>query len=112
MAVRHDAVYIAEVLDAIALARGFVDGLTEDEFLDDLKTQSAVIRQLEIIGEACSHVSREIRDAHPDIPWGEAIAMRNLLIHEYFGVDPETVWKTVQQDLLALADQLARVNLG
>ncbi len=85
MAARDDAVYIAEALDAIRLAQNFTEGMTEGEFLEDLKTQSTVVRQLEIIGEACGHVSRATWDAHPEIPWGNAIATRNVLIHEYFG---------------------------
>ena len=112
MADRDDAVYLAEALDAIRLAQTFTAGMTGDEFLEDLKTQSAVVRQLEIIGEACGHVSRTTRDAHPEIPWGEAIATRNVLIHEYFGVDPETVWMTVQEDLPVLAELLTKVNLS
>lgn len=73
--------------------------MTEEAFLDDLKTQNAVVRQWEIIGAACGRVSRKTRDAYPDIPCGGAIATRNLLIHEYFGVDPETVWITVGDDV-------------
>ena len=112
MADRDDAVYIAEVLDAITLACRFVAGMTEDDFLDDLKTQSAVIRQLEIIGEACAHVSKRTRMANPEIPWGDAVATRNLLIHQYFGVDPDTVWMTVRDDLPVLAERLAQLKLG
>lgn len=111
MAARDDAVYLAEVLDAISLACSFVAGMTEDDFLDDLKTQSAVIRQLEIIGEVCAHVSQRTRDAHPDVPRGDAVATRNLLIHECFGLDPETVWMTVRDDLPVLAERLRHVKL-
>ncbi len=112
MAARDDAVYIAEVRDAIRLAQEFTEGMTRDEFLQDLKTQSAVVRQLEIIGEACGHVSRATRHAYPEIPWGEVIATRNVLIHEYFGVDPETVWMTIQEDLPVLEERLANMKLG
>ena len=67
MAVRDDAVYILEALDAVRLAQDFTQGMTEDEFLEDLKTQSAVMWQLEIIGEACGHVSRATREVEAAI---------------------------------------------
>ena len=106
MAARDDRVYIGEALDAIGRSVLFVGELSLDEFLGDEKTQSAVIHQIEIIGEACGKVSRSLRDAHPQIPWAKIVSMRNHLIHEYFGVDPETVWKTVREDLPGLAAAL------
>lgn len=106
MAVRDDRAYINEALDAIGRASAFMGELSLDAFLEDEKTQSAVVRQIEIVGEACGKVSRSLRAAHPEIPWAEIVAMRNYLIHEYFGVDPEMVWETVRQDLPGLAAAL------
>lgn len=75
--------------------------------MEDEKTQSAVVRQLEIIGEALGEVGDALRRAHPEVPWSKAIGMRNALIHAYFHVDAETVWRTVREDLPSLATQVA-----
>ena len=88
MPVRDDAVYLAEIVDAIDLARRFVADMDKLEFLADIKTQSAVVRQLEIVGEACGRISATCRADHPEIPWAKPVEIRNILIHRYFGVDP------------------------
>jgi uncharacterized protein with HEPN domain len=73
--------------------------MSYDEFTADQKTRDAVIRQLEIIGEAVSSISDEFQEAHENIPWRDISAMRNKLIHEYFGVDADTVWQVIQEDV-------------
>jgi len=74
----------------------------EAAFLSDPKTQDAVIRNFEVIGEAVKGLSQDLRDRHPSVPWKQAAGMRDFLIHVYFGVNLERVWRTVQQDLPAL----------
>ncbi len=75
----------------------------------DEKTVDAVVYQFAIIGEAASNLSQEFRDAHPEIPWRDMTDMRNVLIHEYFGVNPETVWSTVNDDLPKLEAMLDEI---
>ena len=76
----------------------------EGAFLQNSLVQDAVIRQIEIIGEAARHLSRELRDAHADVPWQDIAGMRDKLIQDYFGVDLDKVWLTAQDDLPMLAE--------
>jgi uncharacterized protein with HEPN domain len=73
-----------------------------EQFLDDLKTQDAVIRQLEIIGEASKHLSTAVKKRAPQLPWKEIAGMRDIMIHKYFGVDLNLVWDVVENQLSAL----------
>lgn len=112
MSERDDRVHIADMLDAVRRAQRFMGGMDLGSFLADEKTQSAIIRQLEVIGEAARRVSRAFREAHGDVPWQPSAAMRNVLIHEYFGVDLEEVWKTVMEDLPRLEAVLKALSQG
>ncbi len=91
--------YIKDILRSILQIESFVEGLRYEEFLKDDKTASAVIRKLEIIGEAAKQVPTRIRQKHPELPWSEMARMRDKLIHGYFGVDHEIVWKVVKERL-------------
>jgi len=95
----RDEAYLLDILIAARKALTFVEGMTWEAFAESELHQSAVIRLLEIIGEAAAHVSHSTREAHPNIPWPEMIGMRHRLIHEYFRVDLRVVWETVQRDL-------------
>ena len=87
--------YIKDILQSIIQIEEFVEGMDYEEFLHDEKTTSAVIRKLEIIGEAAKHIPPRVKQAHPKLPWNEMARMRDKLIHGYFGVDHEIVWKVV-----------------
>lgn len=102
----RDEAYLLDILIAARKALQFLEGMTWQEFTQSELHQNAVIRPLEIIGEAARQVSPETRDAHPEIPWGQMIGMRNRLIHEYFRVNLTTVWETVQNDLPSLITQI------
>jgi uncharacterized protein with HEPN domain len=91
--------YLNDILDSIADIQEFTAGLTGEDFFNDKKTIKAVVRSLEVIGEAASRLPEKIREMHPETPWREIIAMRNRLIHEYFGVDLDIVWQTIEEDL-------------
>lgn len=106
---RDEMVYLRHILDAIATIEEYLLGVDEDKFMDTRLIQDGVIRQIEIIGEAVRHVSKDIRDAYPEIPWQDAAGMRDKLIHGYFGVDIEEVWNTARDDLPVLQEQVKRV---
>jgi uncharacterized protein with HEPN domain len=94
--------YLDDVLESISDIRAFVTGMSYEEFIGDKKTVNAVIRSLEVIGEAVKKIPLEIREKRPDIPWKEIAGTRDKLIHEYFGIDLQILWKTIQTDLSPL----------
>lgn len=95
----RDAAYVQDILDAACLALSYVGNHSLESFRADTLCQDAVIRRIEIIGEAARRMSDATRGRHPDIPWSTMIAMRNLLIHDYDDVDTDIVWDTVHHDL-------------
>jgi uncharacterized protein with HEPN domain len=101
--------YLIDILEAARLALSYVSGKTKDEFLKDTQCQDAVIRRLEIIGEAARRISDETRATHPKLPWKAMVGMRNIMIHKYDDVDLLIVWDTVQNDLSPLVAALEGV---
>jgi uncharacterized protein with HEPN domain len=103
---QRDKSYLIDMLNAAKQALDYVGEKNLESFLNDPQCQDAVIRRLEIIGEAASRISKETKIAFPGLPWTEMIRMRNLLIHEYEKVDPVIVWETVKADLNELIQTL------
>jgi uncharacterized protein with HEPN domain len=91
--------YLTDMLENAEKALDFVSGMDYDELFEDEKTSYAVIRALEIIGEAAKMIPENVRELNPEIPWREVTAMRNKLMHEYFGANMKVVWRTIQDDL-------------
>jgi len=94
--------YIEDIITAIADVADFTHGMSFEMFASDKKTVNAVIRCLEVLGEAAKHIPASFRKKHPDIPWNKMAGMRDVLIHDYMGVDLMTVWKVSQERLLEL----------
>ena len=88
--------YLQDILDAVCDAENFVDSLSFEQFKKDRKTINAVVRSLEIIGEAAKNIPVEIRRRHAELPWRKMSAMRDKMIHGYFGVDSKTLWNTIK----------------
>ena len=96
---KDDSVYLHHIIDAIEKILEYTNGLDDKEFLTNNLVQDAVIRQLEVIGEAAKLLSNLTKQKLEDIPWKDISGMRDKLIHGYFGVDLGAVWQTVQDDL-------------
>lgn len=98
---KQDRVYLLHIRDAIRRIRAYTTA-GKEAFLADSKTQDAVIRNLEIIGEAVKQLSAGLKDANPEVPWRRIAGMRDKLIHEYFGVNLRLVWEAVERELPGL----------
>jgi len=105
----EDKIRVQHILDEAAEACRYAEGITFDEFVKDAKTVRAVIRCIEVIGEAASKISLEFRKNCPDVPWQKTIGMRNRLIHVYFDIDYNIIWQTVKENLPPLIEQLQSI---
>lgn len=97
------------ILDAIGQIEQYTKGVDKNEFMTNFMIQDAVIRQLEIVGEASRQIPTLIKEKFPDIPWRDINGMRNKLVHEYFAVDRETVWNVLKLDLYDLKNYAIRI---
>ncbi len=99
---RDFRVYLEDILSAILKVKSYTSGLSLQDFLQDDKTFDAVVRNLEVIGEAAKHLPDDARKRAPGINWKKIAGLRDILIHEYFGIDGEIVWDVVQHKLPTL----------
>lgn len=106
---KENRLYLQHMIDAIQATETFVENVSKTEFLKSDLIQSAVIRKVEIIGEAAKNLTRSFRNKHKSIPWKRIAGMRDKLIHGYFGVDLKRVWAVLQKDLPSLKEQVHRI---
>jgi len=107
---RDYRLYLKDILVAMDSIEVFVKDMSFEQFRSDDKTASAVMRKFEIIGEAAKHIPAEIVDQYPDIPWKEMAGMRDKLIHFYFGVDYQLVWKTIKERLPQVKPEIQKIQ--
>jgi uncharacterized protein with HEPN domain len=101
--------YVEDIIGAMADTLKFVENMEYDEFVNDRKTVYAVIRAIEIIGEAVKKIPKSVRNRYSQIPWKDMAGMRYKLIHGYFGVDLKRVWKTVKEDIPKLKPMFDKI---
>ena len=111
MSERDFRLYCEDILDSGNAILQFVNSMSFENFCEDRKTYSAVIREFEIIGEAVGKLPDELIKQHPKIEWQDIKDFRNLLIHEYFGVDLEIVWKIIEEDLPILLSDVKEIMM-
>ncbi len=105
----RDLIRFKHMLDSATAIFHFIDGKTHQEFNRDRMLSNAVIRELEVLGEAANHISKTTQKVFPELPWKQLIAMRNALIHAYFDIDYDIIWETVNDDLPPLYLQLKMI---
>lgn len=109
---KDDSVYLHHILDAIERIEHYLSGMELSQFLQDVLRQDGVVRQLEVIGEASRQISSSFRSQHSEIPWGQIIAMRNRIVHDYTNVDVYIVWEVARRDLPSLKQQIVQLLEG
>ena len=102
--------YLRDIIEYSDKAMRFVQGIDFETFRKDEQKTLAVVRALEVIGEAARHIPKTLRDKYPQIPWKQVAGMRDKVIHDYFGVDLEVVWRTLQDDLPPLVDRIKQMQ--
>jgi uncharacterized protein with HEPN domain len=103
---RDDLVYLMHIRDSLREVRQFIADESYESFLENRMMQNAVMRSFEVVGEAARRVSPEFRGAHPEVPWRLLGDFRNKLIHDYFGLDLDVIWKTATEDAPGLRAQI------
>lgn len=107
---KDDYVYIEHILQSIEKIQSYIKVKDQLSFSIDQLTQDAVVRQLEIIGEATKRISKELRIKNPHVPWADVAGMRDILIHDYIDVDLDIVWKTASESIGTLKDLLTNLS--
>lgn len=106
---RDVGVYLEDIAESIKYIEEYTKDIKEADFYRDTKLQDAILRRLEIIGEAAKKIPQAIKSKYPDIPWKEIAGTRDILSHEYFRVNLERIWKTIQEDLLPFKEKIEEI---
>jgi len=109
MSERGNIEYISDILEAAKRIQDYISGMDYQTFLADLKTRDAVIRNLEVIGEASKNINDDFRNQNPEVQWKEMAGMRDKLIHHYFGINFEVVWTIIKTELPVVDKKLNRI---
>lgn len=106
---KEDLIYVSHILIAIADIKEFTKGLNKKDFSKNKMAEHAVVRNIEVIGEAGKHLSATFKEKHKDIPWKDIIKMRNKVTHFYFGINYDIVWEVVRRDIPVLEEKMKAI---
>ena len=106
---KDDSVYLRHIIDSCERIERYMEGVSKDKFFETELLQDAVIRQLEIMGEAASNLSDDLRLSNPQVPWRQIIGLRNRVIHAYFEVNLQIIWEIIKGDLPVLKQEIERI---
>ena len=106
---RREELYLRDIVEAADFVAQFVDGLDRPAFQQSELIRSAVAHKLSIVGEAAARMPEEVRSRHPEIPWPKIVAFRNIMVHAYFGIDWDEVWRAATRECPALKAQIESV---
>jgi uncharacterized protein with HEPN domain len=107
--IRNHTLFIKDLLECINKIEDFVGEMSFDEFMNDEKTKSAVVREIEVMGEAVKNIPSSLRERYKDIPWNQIAKTRDKIIHFYFGVDYEIVWRVIRERLPEIKPSLEKM---
>ena len=107
---KNGKIFLTHILDSIKLVEEYLKGKSKLDFLNSIQLQDSVIRRIEIIGEAIKNIPNAIKNKYNQIPWKEITGMRDILIHQYFGVDLDLTWQVIVKDLPRLKSQILDIN--
>jgi uncharacterized protein with HEPN domain len=107
---RNLDLYLDDIQESIEKIEEYTKGITLEKFLKNTQIQDAVLRRLEIIGEAVRNLPDDFKKKHSEIPWNMISGMRNVVAHEYFGVNVKRVWKTIEKDIPELKNKIKNLN--
>ncbi len=104
-------IYLQDIITSIHDIEIFIEGMSYAQFSKDKKTLNAVIRSLEVMGEAVKNLPAGFKNKHPEIPWKKIAGMRDKLIHEYFGIDIEIIWQVIEEDIPSIKPKIKKLYL-
>ena len=107
---KDPVVFLAHIIDSIQLIESYMVGRTEADLMESTGLQDKIIRRIQVIGEAVKNLPDDLKRSHPEVPWRDIAGMRDIVIHQYFGIDLEFVWNVVSKDIADLKPKILKIR--